>query len=437
MNLVHKSSMAGTIAWSINLTNVLDIISRYSYNNIMNTRLKVTTNRILMALFIGLVFLTPLIFSGATAEMYEFPKMTFVYTMGSTIVAVWLVSRLLWGGKKLVLPRPEVLGFVLVIMLSVAFSSHLYTSLWGYYSRFNGGLMSLTVFFGIYMVGLNFFDQKRLEVIKDILCLGLLPVSLYGIFQILKYDRVFSTLGQPNWLAAYTIFLLPLLLNRILSSQEELKRNFWLATFLLSLICLWFTHSLSGLAGFLVGMLYLVFSSKKVMFKKWMIPPVVVLGLVIFFNYSYFKARMMDALVFSQDPGSYRVSDPGLIRMGLWKGSLRMAVSSPKNFLLGTGPETFPYEYPFFREDIINYSSEWDFILNKPHNYYLELLVESGVLSLFFYLLVVGKALKKGNVFLNAGLIGFLVSNIFGWPTVATSLIFWLWLVLARKSTSP
>ncbi len=114
-----------------------------------------------------------------------------------------------------------------------------------------------------------------------------------------------------------------------------------------------------------------------------------------------------------------------------------MATSSPKNLLLGIGPETFPYEFPFFREDFLNYSSEWDFILNKPHNYYFEILVELGVIALVFYLLIMVKTLGHENKFMVAGVLGFYVTNIFGWPTVCTSLLFWIWLIFVRKRTSP
>lgn len=386
-----------------------------------------------MALFAALVFLTPMIFAGVTAEMYEFPKMIFVYVLGTTIVFVWSVRCILWGENKLRLPGWEITGLTIITILSVVFSSHLYTSVWGYYSRFNGGLVSWLVFLGIYMVGTNFLDEKKTNQLKDILCLALFPVSLYGIFQVFEYDRIFSTLGQPNWLAAYIVFLVPLLLDRIISTEDILKRNFWAATFLFSFVSLWFTSSLSGLAGLAAGLVYLGFKFKQRAFNKWGLILVLLVLMFTAVNLDFLKARLSDAFVLSTDPESYQVSDPGLIRLGLWTGSLRMSTSSPKNFLLGTGPETFPYEFPFFRAGFLNYSSEWDFILNKPHNYYLEILAESGILALIFYLALMIRTLKTKDTFLKAGLIGFYVTNIFSWPTVVTSLVFWIFLIFIEK----
>lgn len=402
----------------------------------MNNRTVVTIKKTILGLFIVLGFFTPLIFSSTTAEMYEFPKMIFVYIAGTTLIFVWSLHALIFRTKKFVKPDIEVLGYVGLTLVSVVLSSHLYTSVWGYYSRFNGGAASVLVLFGIYFVGINFLDRERSEKLKDFLCLGLFPVSLYGIFQIFNHDRIFSTLGQPNWFAAYLVFIMPLLFDRIITSKDKLKRNFWIFTFITSFVSLWFTYSLSGMAGFVAGFFYIAFKFRKKVINKWAALIVLALFGFTLFNLNFFKDRISDALILSTDPRSYQISDPGLIRLGLWKGSMNIALSGPKNLLFGIGPETFPYEFPFFREDFLNYSSEWNFILNKPHNYYLEILVESGIITLLFYLAILIKAMKKKDIYLKGGLIGFYVTNIFGWPTVTTALLFWIWLALLNINTS-
>jgi O-antigen ligase len=96
--------------------------------------------------------------------------------------------------------------------------------------------------------------------------------------------------------------------------------------------------------------------------------------------------------------------------------------------IIGTGPETFPYEFQKFRPPELNYSSEWDFVFNKPHNYYLELLTTIGAVGTLFYLLIVFKSMGSGDKFYVPGLVAFYVTNVFGWPTVTTALLFWLFL---------
>ena len=107
-----------------------------------------------------------------------------------------------------------------------------------------------------------------------------------------------------------------------------------------------------------------------------------------------------------------------------------MATSSPKVLFVGTGPETFPYAFQPFRTKILNYSSEWDFVFNKPHNYYLEILATMGILGLVSYGILMFKVLRTKHPFLVPSLVSLFVSNIFGWPTVATTLVFWIYLAV-------
>ena len=132
-----------------------------------------------------------------------------------------------------------------------------------------------------------------------------------------------------------------------------------LVSFIVSFVCLWFTRSLSGILGFGISFFYLVFHLRKEILGRWILGIILLTTALAGLNFNYLKNRISDALVISTDPQNYSISDPGLIRLGLWKGSINLAFSSPKTFLIGTGPETFTYEFPFHRPDFLNYSSEW------------------------------------------------------------------------------
>ena len=124
-----------------------------------------------------------------------------------------------------------------------------------------------------------------------------------------------------------------------------------------------------------------------------------------------------------------KLSDPGFIRLELWKSTLSLIFSSPKVFLIGTGPETFPYVFQNFRNGKLNYSSEWDFVFNKPHNYYLEIWSESGFSALIVFIVLLYLSFKKLPKYLSASIIVFGISNVFGWPVFSTSLLFWFFLI--------
>lgn len=381
---------------------------------------KYLLNTVYVLVYILCVF-TPLIFTTLTKEQYEFPKMFFVYFIGVTVL---FLTFLLGKPSGFVFAKPAGL-FMLSIIFSTLFSNQRFTSIWGYYSRQNGGLMSHLIFFGIYFVVLNFLVKQKRVFVKKILSFTLLPISLYGILQIHYMERVTSTFGQPNWLAAYIVMVFPLLVEQFIYEKSKLL---WGAIGFLSLITLVFTGSLSGFIGLMVVSVFFIVKLKVLKYFF-------ILAVAFFvFNFNFFKYRISDALIFSTNPESYNISDSNIIRYGLLKGSLNLFTSKPKNILVGVGLENFAYEYPFFRDNILNYSSEWSFILNKPHNYYIEILVESGLVGFGSYILLMIYTLRSKNKFLIASFLGFYAANFFGWPTVSTSLVFWV-LLACREDT--
>ncbi len=414
--------------------------------------------KLIFYLYLSLIFFTPLIYLNITKELFEFPKIIFVYLLGTVIIAIFIIKQIFYP-KKLSIPALPIIGFSVSFIISTVFSTNVYTSVWGYYSRFCDGLLPTLVFVALYYVFVNTFTKEERADIFWISLLALIPISLYGIFQhygfISPYkpiERVYSTFGQPNWLAQYLVILLPIVL--IMAVAEKGFLHYGLL-YLLGFTCLWFTYSLSGVMGFFAG------TGMVALLTKWNKQKLKVFGLILTICFaiavinsrflalrwhdfwtdtksfithqtSYVEKAFAEALDTNSEQqvntqaNPYAVSDTGFIRKGMAEGSFKLAISSVKNFFIGTGPETFPYEFQAFRPAYLNYSSEWEFILNKPHNYYLEILVEQGILGLVMYFWLVFYIFKRMPKILIPGFIAFLVTNFFGWPVVATSLIFWL-----------
>ncbi len=403
-----------------------------------------------------MVFFTPLLFGSPTNEIFEFPKMVFVYVMGTTLVFSFLLGRI-WQPaatkRKFVWPNMWALGLLFVMTLATFLSTHPYTSVWGYYSRFNDGLVSTVVFFGVYVVVINTFTKETLNKFLYLPVFTLIPIGFYGVLQHIKLGdttRISSTFGQANWLAAYIAMVLPLVLYFLLKSNSRLPRLKYVLviTFVLAYAALWFSYSLSGLLGLGVGLGVLL-----VMNRELLVQHTKLLGLlgalvlaVSVTNPGIYKQRLHDVLfdiqkVYAQEIVQDKVvgdqiSDPGYIRLGIWLGTLNLINSSPKNLLIGIGPETFAYEFQPFRPPELNYSSEWDFILNKPHNYYLEVFAETGLLGLVVYVGLMVHTLRKKHLALTACFAAFYVCNLFGWPTVATALLFWVFLGVVDLPTN-
>lgn len=390
-----------------------------------------------------LLFFTPLIFSQNTNELFEFPKMLFVYLFGFFII-FFFISDIVLNPVGLKKPHPLAITLFLLTSISTTFSSHFYTSFFGYYSRFNDAFLSYIVFFGLYFVAINKLKKEDFEKIIKVSLFTILPISIYGLSQYLNgVSRAYSSLGQPNWLSQYLGMLLPILIYYVI---KENPKNFkiWFVIYAFGFFCFWVTFSMSGIISFLIGaaiLFWKIISKEKKSkdFNNRVIVLVALTFLIAVSNLGIYKHKISDIFsdlkkqavtvgrVYAQEDEN-KISDPGFIRLELWKSTLSLIFSSPKIFFLGSGPETFPYAFQPFRNGRLNYSSEWDFVFNKPHNYYLELWSESGIFSLLVFISLLYVATKKSSKYLVPSILVFAVSNIFGWPVVPTSLLFWFFL---------
>ena len=171
--------------------------------------------------YLFLFFVTPLLISIKSTELFEFPKMLFVYVMTGIITSLWLADistsgKFVWKKSWLDI----VLGSVLITQLiSSLVTLDRYTSFLGYYSRFHGGFYSTLCYLLLALIFKNYATKQWVQdtIISSLASASL--VSLYGIAEHFGVDaqfwvqdvqnRVFSTLGQPNWLAAWLGALLP------------------------------------------------------------------------------------------------------------------------------------------------------------------------------------------------------------------------------------
>jgi len=423
----------------------------------------------LFTLFNLLFFFVPLIFYPSTSELFEFNKMIFVYTMTVLICLTWVLKMIL---NRKFFVRRTILDIPLLIFLgsqflATVFSFDFRTSLLGYYSRFNGGFLSTlsyTLLFFAFTTNIN--KEKGLFILKSLLISGFL-VSLYGILEHFGIDkdiwvqdvqnRVFSSLGQPNWLAAFLVILLPV--SWAFFIKERKTNVLWLIFSTVFFVTLLFTKSRSGLLGFALAdfifcLLALVINKKEAILKTK--PLLLRLGLLnlIFVVFvlalgTPFSPRLSDlfnkkevSVVTPQTVGPALETggtESGEIRKIVWEGAFEIFKHHP---VLGTGVETFAFSYYNFRPERHNLVSEWDFLYNKAHNEYLNIMANTGTIGIISYLLMVvvffkflaQKLLAKEKeenaklmlLALGSGYASILVTNFFGFSVVVISLLTFL-----------
>ncbi|MCL5003873.1 MAG: O-antigen ligase family protein [Patescibacteria group bacterium] len=412
-------------------------------------------------------FATPLTFVFITHELFEFPKMILIYFFSVLLLYFYFLKPGRGIGQKVPYGLPF-LGLLLATFISYVFSQNRYTSLFGYYSRFNGGLLSLLAFAAVYLVLSQKLTYRRAKNIIGAVFFSGFVVSIYAILQNFGIDknfwvqdsqaRAFSTLGQPNWLAAYLLAILPIPVYFYLTtpSKQLFRKIFFLVSTSVYYFGFWSTFSLSGFLGLLTFIFLFLFKKRRLAAEKSRDLAILsVLCLLISvarpgifgakvkslmqimephltFNYPVFAAAQNT----STGPSAPTTSsiDTGDIRLDVWRGALNLWESNPKVFILGTGPETFAYAFLPFRPASLNFTTEWDFLYNKAHNYYLDILSGTGLLGFFAYcwfsFSVIKRQWSTDTKTLNLadllfyGWFTILVTNFFGWPTVSLSLIF-------------
>jgi hypothetical protein len=247
-------------------------------------RLQAYLGKIITLSFYALFFVTPLLFNPSrnlpSFELFEWNKMAFVYLVTIVVTAAWTGQMLL--ERRLIITRTPfdipILFFLLSTVISTIFSIDPHVSLFGYYSRFHGGLLSIFCYTLLYFAMVSNRDKVN---IRHLLLLALASgtvVALYGIAEKFGIDahmwvqdvraRVFSTLGQPNWLAALLAILLPLALGFFVhfvfpklkvaqltdsdgqDSKSKVTFMMYAGISVIFYICMLLTRSRSGFLGF-------------------------------------------------------------------------------------------------------------------------------------------------------------------------------------------
>lgn len=419
-------------------------------------------NQLIKFSFLLLFLVTPLIFSFYNSELFELPKMHFIYLITIFITSLHLINWSLGNTtlfKKNFLNIP-ILIFLVSQIISTFISIDPHTSFFGYYSRLNGGLLSLLAYASLYFVLPNYIDSKfKQRVISSILISGFL-VSIYGIAEHFGIDknmwvqdvqsRVFSTLGQPNWLAAFLVILIPLSLHKSIENFSQ-KKYFLSTTYYLSSIVyfltLLFTKSKSGIVACIFSLfVYFIFKllsdiKNKVLLKNTKSYFI----FIVFVFLSIFISNPIEERLFPKkievsktlNTNNFLITPSEDIRKIVWRGAFDLWKQYP---IFGTGVETFAYSYYWTRPIEHNLTSEWEFLYNKAHNEYLNYLATTGIIGLLAYLFFITTVLIKtfNDKAIFCGILAFLITNLVGFSVVITSLLLFLLpiLVLDFKSSS-
>ncbi|HOK55802.1 MAG TPA: O-antigen ligase family protein [bacterium] len=284
---------------------------------------------------------------------------------------------------------------------------------------------------------LIFIISSNLEIDKKIFYIWIgagIIASITGICQFYgERHYAVSTFGNPNFFSGHIIMVLCLSFSNILNWKLYEKEKYSGLFKLLDISCLIFglwalgvAQSRAALMAFVIGLssVWYIHNIENRSEIKYAVIFLIIFILAIFFP----KIILW-----------YKTN----IRSYIWKGTWRMILRKP---VFGWGFGNFIFFYPYFRVREYFLQPESTPITNHPHNEYLEIWSEMGIIGLLIFLIfvfsfIVGAIKNKGSKIFFSGIIGGIISvlcdNIFSTNlrNPSTSMYFWFLIGITSKYT--
>jgi O-antigen ligase len=399
-------------------------------------------DKIIEAGWLAAAIVTPLFFSWYSNRVFEASKVDLLRSITLVMLAAWLSKVLEVGGWRLeACPEPSrrvgnrkmeigswnpisniqyltsriplllpSLLLVATCILTAIASVAPRISFWGSYER-RQGLYVLLCYVVIFFLTLDSLRSRRqLERLITVILLTSLPVSLYGIMQHYRVDplvwvkggeyRVESTLGNPIFIGAYLIMVIPLTVWQLIRSFRpiRIKKNIgpslvlfgcYLLLLILQLVCLAFTHSRGPAVGFMAGTLF--FFLLLAVLRGWRKLALAAVGVSI---------ALLAVLGLLNLPNSPLTPPEGMLFVGrlagisrdiiqdrslIWDSAVNMVTAVKIRTLVGYGPETMGLV--FYRYMHPDWAALKGYVqtADRCHNETLDAWVTGGVIGLASY----------------------------------------------------
>jgi putative inorganic carbon (hco3(-)) transporter len=154
-------------------------------------------DKVIFYSFALLFFFVPLFWTPLNYELFEYNKMIAVYILTIVIVGTWIYKSI--KARTLNLKRTPLdiplLLFLLANILSTIFSIDQHISIFGYYSRSNGGLLSTISYLLLYFA---FVSNIKREQALNLLKIGVISGAVIAFVGNNGTFRCFTLLYYPK-----------------------------------------------------------------------------------------------------------------------------------------------------------------------------------------------------------------------------------------------
>jgi O-antigen ligase len=283
-------------------------------------------------------------------------------------------------------------------------------------------------------------DKQQLSSICAVLVFAGFAISLYGIYQYFwgtptNYAwvdkkmfsnvsvRVYSVFNNPNVLGQYLVLIVPITVGLFFIRKDKLEKVVYAGMSLAMIICLLLTLSRGAWLGMMVALAIFVFLKDK---------RLIVLGAIMLLILPF----VLPPSVISRfaSIGNLKESSSAY-RYVVWLGSIEVI----KDFWIagiGIGTKAFEFIYPGYAMVGAKYALH-------SHNFYLQILIETGVLGFVVFLIMLltfyktifstirkseDNTLSTLSISFILGMSGYLFYGIFdnSWYDFRMVLMFWI-----------
>jgi tetratricopeptide (TPR) repeat protein len=346
----------------------------------------------IMALFFGL----PVFFLGLTFQGLAFEKQMYFYFWTMLTLIAWAVKGVILGEmriKRTPLDIPIAIFWV-IYLLAAIFSVDKWHSFWGFFGDPSRGLMSITAMIFAYFIIVSHFTEKRLQkIIGAFLASGLLAsvwifLQIFAIKFLPASVMAFVPLSLTGSLSGFGTFLsvlLPVAMVAVFKTgmneylRGGLKKILLILLGLLIALDLFllfvffnfisFPILLAGLVIFLVYILSMIVRPSGNLF--W-IPMVVFVAVLTFWMVGPVAGKIIKINLPVEVSPTYAMS------WHVTKGTLQSGVA---NFVLGSGPATYGYDFSRFRPQEFNANQLYNLRFYQGTGMFFEYLSTIGVLG--------------------------------------------------------
>jgi len=425
-------------------------------------------------ILLGIIFFIPIYFALAQENynVFELNKVV-IFRILLTIAFLAFAAKVFIGGISH-WPFPRKLFILLAlfglsVFLSTYFSIHPGFSFWGSYGRQQGfyTVIHYLIFFALLVLNLRTWPQIKRVIITVVF--SSIFVCLYGLLQYFNLDpldwkekitytgRIFSTLGQPNFLGQYLMLVIPFTVFSLFFISKRLVNRFLIFILIgLQITCLIFTYSRSAWLGLLaIFFLFVVLSlfAKRKRKIAWSLVGLGLVGIMVIISFSFFYSKRN---VLSE-PGEINFlnraesifdirAGSNKIRLYYWQAAWQeFKQASRSRKLIGYGPETLADIFVKY------YRPEWgvyekiNTFPDRSHNAFFDMVLQFGLAGLVFFALFLGyifmaafRYLKKSTptkefwlvIFLLAALAGYFTNNLLSFSLTVGYVYFYLMLAL-------